>query len=47
MRHIVIRQDLNIEHLETHWMPLPQKKGIMSPEIKNTHQMARPLHKSR
>ena len=29
-----IRRHLNIEHWEIHWKPLPQKKGIMSPEIR-------------
>jgi hypothetical protein len=28
-----IPRDLNIEHREIHWKPLPQKNRIMSPEI--------------
>ena len=41
MGPIFIPRDLNIEHREIHWKPLPQKNGIMSPEI------SKPFIKSR
>ena len=33
MGPIFIPQDLNIEHREIHWKPLPQQNRIVSPEI--------------